>query len=1149
MTNSNTLFRFTSYRGHQRIHSDSKSQYYITAPDYIVEELQLVGQNENLTYIQLVEQLKAVDFSGKKSLDGLRNFKNGNIFKLSQLLISLKNNPNFEFVRESEFTKANTRATDNQLKLLWDNLIFSVLIEQSKQKSDGIISLLVANNFIDNFNQQISYSDPETHLEEKQKLIRLVNAKVILPLKIVEEQLNIENPLLSTPQKQIIFDKHKLIITKSINEELVALDKELDSINQSTEIEKEKAEEIEIIRSNALKDNDAVNSILKDTTSNKLKSSLIFEKEKSIQNKIVEIEKINLGNIEARIQNEKSRVILRQLPINPNIVSVNHIKDNISEKIKKNLASTLKKRTAFSKLLVINGIKINIGSKPKNNSYIITAEKHNNGRFKFFLTQYFNNEANRLVEINRCTLDTGESKINMNPVEIDSQFQNYVTFQLNIDPIEFRRDQYGTFWFSYRTNRYLSTDINYTTPRIRLNHPSYGILNTMPDEIEFPETDPLIGITSLGITDFKRIDQEIICYKRGEVSHIENIMASEYKEKTSRLYTSTEISEETETSDEIETVTDTSSTARFEMQSEVSEVISEEKSRELSAGTGVSGEYPGSGVSFNVDASGNFSSTDSFEESSKLSLSKAKEITEKVKDRITTKVSRRRTFKMKKEFEETNKHGFDNRLNSEHVVGIFRWVDKIYKNTLVNYGKRLNYEFMIAEPARNFMQSLIMKQSDPTLNDKSNIQVLDMPKHPSEILGDNADYADISATEIYQAAALYGAKLDKLPDSSVKVSKAYSMIIRDSGSEWKTDDSGAFNDLQIPDGYYCNKIHFKASRITHGDSDDGSTAKVLVGSTWFWVNDDQSLTRNITNIEGTLAVSYRTRDVGSLAINVTAVCTRKASVFNKWRHDSFRSIINAYNNKLKEYNEQQRQIAVQENSFEEVTQREYNYNPAINRNIEKRELKRLCIEMILQNFTSINISNDHYFTHELGEVPTLNLNSTYKDAAKRIDFLEQAFDWDVMAYKFLPYFYSDKERWHDLMHIDGSTDELFKNFLSSGMAKVKLPVRKGFENSVLFFLNTGIPWIGSNLIFDSEDDLGVSINEEIDLGENEIRLEETWTTRVPTTLTIVQKNAASLEFDGLPCNETEQVGGIASGTSELAGIEKGKLIADSSDDE
>ena len=85
-----------------------------------------------------------------------------------------------------------------------------------------------------------------------------------------------------------------------------------------------------------------------------------------------------------------------------------------------------------------------------------------------------------------------------------------------------------------------------------------------------------------------------------------------------------------------------------------------------------------------------------------------------------------------KEFEENNKHGFDNRDGAEHVSGVYRWIDIIYKNQLVNYGKRLMYEFMVPEPSRFFKDAIIKKSKDQTSSCGSVI-VLDIKVNSIEI--------------------------------------------------------------------------------------------------------------------------------------------------------------------------------------------------------------------------------------------------------------------------------------------------------------------------------------------------------------------------------------------------------------------------------
>ena len=56
----------------------------------------------------------------------------------------------------------------------------------------------------------------------------------------------------------------------------------------------------------------------------------------------------------------------------------------------------------------------------------------------------------------------------------------------------------------------------------------------------------------MGIADFRRVEQEVCCYVAGEVSHIENVMAKEFKERATRNFVRTENTIETTRETEIE---------------------------------------------------------------------------------------------------------------------------------------------------------------------------------------------------------------------------------------------------------------------------------------------------------------------------------------------------------------------------------------------------------------------------------------------------------------------------------------------------------------------------------------------------------------------------------------------------------------------
>ncbi|MBL4664325.1 MAG: hypothetical protein JKY22_12410, partial [Flavobacteriaceae bacterium] len=154
------------------------------------------------------------------------------------------------------------------------------------------------------------------------------------------------------------------------------------------------------------------------------------------------------------------------------------------------------------------------------------------------------------------------------------------------------------------------------------------------------------GVTRMGISDYRKVEQTLCCYVPGEVAHIENVMAREYKERSTRRLRRSDDKTTVGSSSESESMTDTSTTTRFDMQKEVSKVISDSKDMGLSVGfnTSVSGtKKTGIGdIDFSAggDVSTDFATSHSKEESNRQSTSMAKDITEKASQRITSRLTR-----------------------------------------------------------------------------------------------------------------------------------------------------------------------------------------------------------------------------------------------------------------------------------------------------------------------------------------------------------------------------------------------------------------------------------------------------------------------------------------------------------------------------
>lgn len=615
------------------------------------------------------------------------------------------------------------------------------------------------------------------------------------------------------------------------------------------------------------------------------------------------------------------------------------------------------------------------------------------------------------------------------------------------------------------------------------------------------------GVTKLGIADFRRVEQEVCCYVPGEVSHIENILAREYKERETRSLNSIESTTEETREREVENLNDTTTTERNEMQSEVASVLNEDQVNNYGVDGRVNGSFP-SGT-YSVGSFANISSSSATSDSNSQAQTYAKEVTERAMERIVQKISTKRTTRILREFEEKNTHGFDNTKGAEHITGVYRWVDKIYKNSLINYGKRLMYEFAIPEPSRFFKEAIKKQVEDQEVD--TNMILPDAPDHPSVHNIHSAE--DLSVDNYQSIAGLYGAEVDGVQLTKV-VSDSFSVIGNTYIAEHNYPGASNFT-MEIPQGYMATGTKFNAGFVFVPKSLEYTFATVAVenhkigagGKSWNTVTPLLPL----DNIENELAISFLGADVGGIRANVTAYCSITPEAFSQWQNETYASIYAAYEEQLRRYNEaQQANELTSSNNTTEIR-----FNPLFNRSLEKREIKRIAIELLAEQ-KGHTVSVDNYGSkNEETSIAKVNKGTTLELHASVVKFFEQAFDWEIMAYVFYPYFYADEKDWKALFQATDAADPLFQAFLQSGMARAVVPVKPGFEEAVNWYMETGELWEGQGLVVDMDDDLYISVSEEMQTIEGEV--EGTWETRLPTSLTIVQAESATLKEGGLPC--------------------------------
>ena len=88
--------------------------------------------------------------------------------------------------------------------------------------------------------------------------------------------------------------------------------------------------------------------------------------------------------------------------------------------------------------------------------------------------------------------------------------------------------------------------------------------------------------------------------------------------------------------------------------------------------------------------------------------------------------------------------------------------------------------------------------------------------------------------------------------------------------------------------------------------------------------------------------------------------------------------------------------------------------------------------------------------------------------------------------------------------------------MQSGMARVIVTVKPGFEDAVMHYMATGQIWNGGQMPVIGNP-LYLSIVDE--LKEQEYVIEESWETVVPTALVALQSSGVAIDAQGLPCGD------------------------------
>lgn len=1137
----NNLFRFVTLRSPQLIDEKEDHPGFVYHPEEPNRFLSAVENQQESDKKALLQQ-EADAFTGSlKTINDVKQL-NPALYLFSSWLMRNKNALSYDEINAN--SESVSLLTTSEI-VVWENLIYQTISKTSVHVREALIRLLIANQFLGAFND-LSGNTIFTEAQDKE-FTRRSNASVVMPKALFSkttEEVVKSGSKLSELQIKAINNEADIALAKDRISDYKLLIEELDKEEVIFNKANQKAYDIALNQYN-----EDVETLIGNTT------PVIVQLTDSETGEIVDV-KTYPNLVIPEFSYTPQETITKTYLATKLSDSAYDVFDNEGlemydtyTEVKNALKSKIKKenKAVFSKAKKSSG-KVNVGgtymrtsptSRLPSTPYCFLVRKDRAPKNKSNVYMYLATPQNTQIVSATYNLElNSDSNVSYSSSDIRRVHGGGVSTHLGLILFESGLDLvYGTYTltgqYTLSSGKTVDFDIdNFNISKLNENVTGCATIVGENAETELNNLESVYGITNLGVADFRRVEQEVCCYVPGEVSHIENVMAREYKERSTRSLTSVETTTEESRESEVENLADSTTTERNEMQSEVASVLNEDESQNYGANASVSSTSLG--VTLSAGAYFDAASASATSNSNTQAQTYAQEVTERAMERVVQKISSKRTSRILREFEENNKHGFDNTKGETHVTGVYRWVDKIYKNKLINYGKRLMYEFAIPEPSK-FFKEAIWKKIEKNEIDKDLI-FPDKPIHPSLLEGElaMASSLDLDETNYQQIASEYNAEVTSALSEIITLSKSFKL---DYNAQANDEASSLSDNIDITEGYEA--ISATARGRIFSDSGNGNNARINI-SVGNYNQDDMTVLGHRSfdyvytftdGIRQELAVSASTFDMAASSFNVSVFCERTTEAFEQWQNETYNAIMEAYQDRVNEYNDAQNQEIIQDGDTVKLK-----FNPLQNRAIEKRELKRIAIELLTEQKEK-DVSNNNYSEPvETGGISKVNKGAALQKHISEVKFFEQAFDWEIMAYIFYPYFYADEKDWVELFQQQDAADPLFQTFLQSGMARTVVPVSPGFEDAVNWYMKTGEVWNGEGLVADQDDDLYVSVAEEMQTLEGEV--EGTWETRLPTSLTILQAGGIGLDVDGLPCNpECDQDNPIVPSESLIGGDE------------
>jgi hypothetical protein len=510
-------------------------------------------------------------------------------------------------------------------------------------------------------------------------------------------------------------------------------------------------------------------------------------------------------------------------------------------------------------------------------------------------------------------------------------------------------------------------------------------------------------VAPLGVADLYLVRTHITRYERGEVASLENILGGEKLTHTLRQ------------SSEVET-TDTSDREQTSLQS-LAQTLAEQSSGKTTAQAIGAGRGP-----LTSDGPESFS----------------KAVTDQVSSSSSNRVRKTTTLRQLQRSEDVAEHVLDNTTGEDVRFGVYQWLDKIYQAQVFRYGEpRLLYDIIVTEPAALFREALSRPRGQAAL-----------PPRPAKftVPADNLWLFNWS----YYATGHQATGVEPPPQAQIIVTENFGgKAIDPFSSELNanTYEAGESRITRIPKGYKATEYRLLA--VASGWVPYNLRAiigsKAVVIDSWGGKLFSGKLDGEVESLPvGLIADGNGVNpSISTLAVGIEIICEPTDEAISAWQTKTHGLILAANQRRFADYEER---VANRDATARLQLQ---GLSPQRKAAIVQSELKRTTLATLTnQNFSTFNASKIDSFGFPYPDAAATTALSAY------IRFFEQAVEWEHLEYAFFPYFWGSRASWVSKL-LNTEAEPQFASFLSSGAARVVLPIRPGYEAAVELFLNTG----------------------------------------------------------------------------------------------